>query len=200
MCLTPPTGCSEVEPLAIRDGAVLRPYTEEDAAELTAIVAANREHLAPWLPWAATYGYQDSIDYVARTRAQIESEDAFEGAIVVDGEIVGGAGLHAIDRLNRSTSIGYWLTAAAQGSGLMTATVRALLDHAFGALDLHRVVIEAVLDNARSRAIPERLGFTEEGVQREAKLVRGRFEDAALYAMLASDWPPSPPREATGSE
>jgi len=185
--------------LAIRDGAVLRPYAEEDAAELTAVVAANREHLAPWLPWAATHGHQDSLDHVAKARAQIEAEDGFEGAIVVGGEIVGGAGFHAIDRLNRSTSIGYWLAAEAQGSGLMTATVRALLDHAFGAWELHRVVIEAVLDNARSRGIPERLGFTEEGVLREAKLIRGRYEDAALYAMLAPDWR-SKPRVATGSE
>jgi ribosomal-protein-serine acetyltransferase len=186
--------------LAIRDGAVLRPYAEEDAAELTAVVAANREHLARWLPWAATYGHRDSLDYVAKARAQIEAEVGFEGAIVVGGKIVGGAGFHAVDRLNRSTSIGYWLAAEAQGSGLMTATVRALVEHAFGAWELHRVVIEAVVDNARSRAIPERLGFAEEGVLREAKLVRGRYEDAALYAMLASDWPPSPAREAIGSE
>lgn len=178
-----------MEPLKINDVAVLRPYNEADAAELTAVVAANREHLARWLPWAATYGYQDSLDYVAKTRAQIEEDDGFEGAIVVGGEIVGGAGFHAIDRLNQSTSIGYWLTAEAQGSGLMTATVRTLVDHAFGAWALHRVVIEAVVDNARSRAIPERLGFTEEGVLREAKLVRGRYEDAVLYAMLTADWP-----------
>jgi ribosomal-protein-serine acetyltransferase len=185
--------------LAIRPGAVLRAYTEDDAAELTAVVAENREHLAPWLPWAATYGHQDSLDFIARTRAQIEAGDGFEGAILVDGQLVGGAGLHSVDRLNRLTSIGYWLAADAQGSGLMTATVAVLLDHAFGELTLHRVVIEAVLDNARSRAIPERLGFTEEGVLRGAKLVRGRYEDAALYAMLAPEWR-SPPREAIGSE
>jgi ribosomal-protein-serine acetyltransferase len=188
-----------MELLAIRPGAVLRPYAEEDAAELTAVVAENREHLARWLPWAATYGYQDSLDYIARSQAQIEAGDGFEGAIVVGGEIVGGAGFHSIDRLNRSTSIGYWLTAEAQGGGLMTATVRALLDHAFGPWELHRVVIEAVVDNARSRAIPERLGFTEEGIAREAKRIRGRYEDAAIYAMLASDWPPVP-RVAIGSE
>jgi ribosomal-protein-serine acetyltransferase len=188
-----------VEPLAIRDGAVLRPFVTEDAAELTSVVAANREHLARWLPWAATYGYQDSVDYVAKTHAQLEVGDGFEGAIVVDGELVGGAGFHAVDRLNRSTSIGYWLTAEAQGSGLMTATVTALLDHAFHVWALHRVVIEAVVDNSRSRAIPERLGFTEEGVLRQAKLIRGRYEDAALYAMLASDWRPDP-RVAIGSE
>jgi ribosomal-protein-serine acetyltransferase len=189
-----------VEPLAIRDGAVLRPYTTEDAAELTAVVAESREHLAPWLPWAATHGYQDSLDFIALSRAQIDAGEGFEGAIVVGGKLVGGAGFHAVDRLNRSTSVGYWLAAEAQGRGLMTATVRALLDQAFGAWELHRVAIEAVVDNARSRAIPERLEFTEEGVLREAKLIRGRYEDAALYAMLASDWSVRSAAEAIGSE
>jgi ribosomal-protein-serine acetyltransferase len=81
----------------------------------------------------------------------------------------------------------------------MTGAVGALLDHAFGVWDLHRVVIEVVVDNARSRAIPERLGFREEALLREAKLIRGRFEDAVLYAMLASEWPAATPPEATGN-
>ncbi len=60
------------------------------------------------------------------------------------------------------------------------------------------MIIEVVVDNVRSRAIPERLGFREEAVLREAKLIRGRYEDAVLYAMLAPDWSLSPAREATG--
>ena len=116
---------------------------------------------------------------------------------MLDGRIVGVAGFHGVDRVNRSTSIGYWLVADAVGRGLMTRAVRTLLDQAFGVWDLHRVVIEAVVDNTRSRAIPERLGFREEALLREAKLLRGRYEDAVLYAMLASEWSPDP--EATGS-
>jgi ribosomal-protein-serine acetyltransferase len=188
-----------VEPLPITQGAALRPFSQDDAAELTGVIAANREHLARWLPWATSYGHQDSVDYIARKIAQIEDNDGFEGAIVLDGKIVGGAGFHRVDWISQTTSIGYWLAADAQGRGLMTATVRALLDHAFGIWDLHRVVIEVVVDNTRSRAIPERLGFTEEGILREAKLIHGGYEDAVLYAMLASDWSLSPAREATGS-
>jgi RimJ/RimL family protein N-acetyltransferase len=66
--------------------------------------------------------------------------------------------------------------------------------------DLHRVVIEVVLDDGRSRAIPERLGFTEEGIPSEAKMIRSSYEDAVLYAIPASDWSPPAPREAIGSE
>jgi len=187
-----------VEPLPIAPGAVLRPFKASDAGELTEAIAANREHLARRLPWAESHGFGDSVEYLDRKRAQIEANDGFEGAIVLDGRLVGGAGFHGVDWINRSSSIGYWLAAEAVGRGLMSGAVRALLDHAFGVWDLHRVVIEAVVDSVRSRAIPERLGFREEAVLREAKLIRGAYEDAVLYAMLASDWPPAP-RDATGS-
>ena len=187
------------EALPIGPGAVLRPFAESDAAELTAAIAANREHLSRWLPWAESHGFEDSVSYLARKRAQIEANDGFEGAIVLDGRIVGAAGFHGVDWLNRSSSSGYWLAAEAVGRGLMSGTVRALLDHAFGVWDLHRVVIEAAVDNARSRAVAERLGLRQEGVLREARLIRGRYEDAALYAILAPDWLRSPAREATGS-
>jgi ribosomal-protein-serine acetyltransferase len=193
-------GNRPVEPLQITEGSVLRPYVEGDAAELTEVVAANREHLARWMPWAASYGYEDGVEYIASAIAKIEADAGFEGAIVLDGKIVGGAGCHQVDWLNRTTAIGYWLASDAQGRGLMTATVRALLDHAFGTWELHRVVIEVVVDNERSKAIPERLGFRQEAVLREAKLIGGRFEDALLYAMVASDWSASPAREAIGSE
>jgi ribosomal-protein-serine acetyltransferase len=187
-----------IEPLPIAPGAVLRPFEPTDSGELTEVVAANREHLAHWLPWAESHGFEDSVEYLERKQVQIEANDGFEGSIVLDGRIVGAAGFHAIDWLNRSSSIGYWLAAEVVGRGLMTSAVRALLDRAFGVWDLHRVVIEVVVDNARSRAIPERLGFREEALLREAKLIRGRYEDAVLYAMLVSEWPAAP-REATGS-
>ncbi len=91
--------------LPLAPGAILRPFTDSDAVELAETIAANREHLARWLPWAESHGFEDSVDYLARKRAQIEADDGFEGAIVLDGRIVGGAGFHAVDRLNRSTCI-----------------------------------------------------------------------------------------------
>lgn len=188
-----------MDPLPIAEGARLRLWDEGDAALLTAAIAENREHLQEWLPWAEMHGYQDSVEYLRRKRLQVEANDGFEGAIELDGKVVGAAGFHRIDWPNRTTSIGYWLAADAQGRGLMTATVRALLDHAFGAWEMHRVFIEVVVGNERSRAIPERLGFRQEAVLREAKLIRGSYEDTLLYAMLAPDWASSPAREATGS-
>lgn len=65
---------------------------------------------------------------------------------------------------------------------------RAVVDYAFGRLGLHRVEIRCAADNHRSRAIPERLGFTQEGVLRESGYLNGRFVDMVVYGVLASEW------------
>jgi ribosomal-protein-serine acetyltransferase len=175
-------------PRSIAEGAELRLWEAGDAAELTEVVAANRDHLATWMPWAETYGFQDSVEFLDLKRLQLEANDGLEAALVLDGEIAGGVGFHRVDWVNRSTSIGYWLAADAQGRGLMTAAVTALLDYAFFEWELHRVIIEVIVGNERSRAIPERLGFRQEAILREAKLVRASHEDTRLYAMLAPEW------------
>jgi ribosomal-protein-serine acetyltransferase len=175
-------------PRSIAEGAELRLWEAGDAAELTEVVAANRDHLATWMPWAETYGFQDSVEFLDLKRLQLEAHDGLEAALVLDGEIAGGVGFHRVDWVNRSTSIGYWLAADAQGRGLMTAAVTALLDYAFFEWELHRVIIEVIVGNERSQAIPERLGFRQEAILREAKLVRGSHEDTRLYAMLAPEW------------
>jgi ribosomal-protein-serine acetyltransferase len=174
--------------LRIDERLWLRPVRELDAEPIYALVDADRARLAEWMPWAAEQTLAGTREFVAESEAQEAREDGFQAALVRDGVVAGIAGYHGIDRLNRSTSIGYWLASPHQGEGVMTAAVRALVDHAFEAWRVNRVVIEAALGNQRSRAIPERLGFTQEGVLRESELVGGRFLDAALYSVLASEW------------
>ena len=109
-------------------------------------------------------------------------------AVIQGEQIIGVAGFHAIDWNRRSTSIGYWLAADRQGAGTMTTAVCALLDHAFDRWELVRVEIRAGVANRRSRAIPERLGFREEGVLRAAERIGTRVIDHVVYVMTAREW------------
>jgi ribosomal-protein-serine acetyltransferase len=174
--------------LQITDGSYLRLLREADAQELHALIEANRAHLARWLPWAEGQGFDETLDFIHKTRSQASENDGFQAAIVLDGGIVGMAGYPGVDWGNRSTRIGYWLDAAHQGKGIMTAAVRLLVDHALTAWQLNRVEILVATENRRSRAIPERLGFREEGTLRQLHLVGGRYLDCASYSMLAAYW------------
>jgi ribosomal-protein-serine acetyltransferase len=166
----------------------VRPLETEDAAELHALIEANRDHLARWMPWAAEQNLAGTERFVAEAEQQLVGEDGFQAKIEPGEEIVGVVGFHRIDWVNRNTSLGYWLAEAAQGRGTMTTVVRAVLDYAFYEWELHRVEIHCAPENRRSRAIPERLGFREEAHLRETELVGGRYLDSVVYGMLAEEW------------
>lgn len=174
--------------LSVTDAIKLRLLEETDAEELHALIEANRAQLARWLPWAEGQGFEDTLDFIRKTRAQASDNDGFQAAILLEGEIVGVAGYPAVDWANRSTRIGYWLDAARQGRGTMTAVVQLLVEHALTTWRLNRVAIVAATENRRSRAIPERLGFREEGTLRQYQRVGGRYLDCVSYSMLAADW------------
>lgn len=170
------------------DALGVRPLEAADAAELYAVVEANRDHLARWMPWAAGQDLAATEKFLAEAEAQIARNDGFQAAIAPKGRIIGVVGFHSIDWTNRNTSIGYWLAEHAQGNGTMTTVIRALVDHAFAEWDLHRIEIHCAPANHRSRAIPQRLGFREEAVLREAELVGGRWLDSVVYGLLESEW------------
>lgn len=166
----------------------LRLLETSDAEELYAVIEANRSHLAEFLPWAEGQTLAGTRAFIDVTRKQLADDNGFQMAIAEDGRIIGVVGYHAVNWADRSTALGYWLAAAAQGHGTMTRAAGALVDHAFGVWGLNRVEIGAAPENARSRAVALRLGFREEGTLRQAERVGGRYLDTVVYSLLASEW------------
>jgi ribosomal-protein-serine acetyltransferase len=99
----------------------------------------------------------------------------------------GVCGFHPFDITNKISSIGYWLSHAYLERGIMTLSVKALLEAGFREYGLNRIEIACATGNARSRAIPERLEFKFEGVIREREYLYDRYVDHAIYSMLASE-------------
>lgn len=172
--------------IELSDDSYLRLLDEADADELYGLIDADREQLAEWLPWAAGQTLEDTVEFIRGGRAQVARNDGFQAAIVQEERIAGVIGFVRVDWPSRATALGYWLSRAHQGTGLMTEAVRVLTDHALSAWELTRVEIRAAVGNTRSRAIPERLGFDEEGLLRGAERIGERQLDLVVYAKLAS--------------
>ena len=173
--------------IAVRPDLELRSVAPADARALDALIAADRERLARFMPWAAGQTIESTREFIVRSLQQEAAADGFQAVLVVDGSIAGIAGYHRIDRANLSTTIGYWLASPYEGRGLMTAAVAALVDHAFRAWGLHRLELRIAPDNERSRAIAARLGFREEGVLREAERFGGEYRDLIMHSLLAGE-------------
>jgi ribosomal-protein-serine acetyltransferase len=177
------------EELKAGRGLALRPLSLADAKTLFALVEANRERLQRWLPWPdANRSVQDSRAYISRMRALTKAGVGQTFGLWWKDELVGVAGFNWIDGANCNAAIGYWLAQHAEGHGLMTSAVSALLRYGFRTLKLHRIEIRAGVRNRRSRAIPQRLGFRHEGTLREAERLGDRFVDHAVYGLLAAEW------------
>ena len=174
--------------IRISGDAELRLLAEADAKELHQLIETNRAHIAAWLPWAAEQKFADTLEFIQGTRAQLKGNDGFQVAILIDDRITGVVGYTGVDWKERSTGIGYWLAAEYQGRGTMSAAATALTNHALATWELSRVTIRVAAENARSRAIPERLGFREKTVQPKAQRVGGRDLDLVVYAITAGEW------------
>jgi ribosomal-protein-serine acetyltransferase len=167
----------------------LRPLRLQDARALFQLVEANRDRLRRWLPWVdATRDSEAIRTFIRQARSRERLGVGLTFALWWKDQLVGVAGFNGIDQSNQSAVIGYWLAAEAEGHGLMTAAVSALLRHGFRRLGLHRIEIRAGVFNRRSRAIPARLGFRHEGTLRQAERLGDRYVDHAVYGLLAEAW------------
>ena len=73
------------------------------------------------------------------------------------------------------------------GRGFITEAVQLLTDYLFGAKKQHRIQLDIVPENAASRRIAEKCGFTLEGTARGAFFNGGRNQDLLIYSLLRDD-------------
>ena len=127
----------------------------------------------------------DAAEYLARARGRLTAGTAAPLAVVVDGEVVGSAGLYRAAHDAAVASLGYWVGARARGRGVATAATRLLCEFGFGVLALRRVEITAPIASSASRRVAEKAGFTAEGVRRAWRTVDGVPTDFAVYSRVA---------------
>ncbi len=173
----------------IQEGVHLSLLEERHAPEVFAVVDRERAYLREWLPWVDdTINADYTLAFIKNALEQFAANQGFSAGIWRGVDLIGVIGTHRIDWLYRKVEIGYWLASGFQGRGIVTDACRAVIQHAFAEWKLNRVEIHCASGNAKSCAIPKRLGFQFEGTQREAQLVNGRYLDIQVYAMLARDW------------
>lgn len=175
----------------LRPDLDLRLLEERHAATVFALVDRDREYLREWLPWVdSTLRQEDSLSFIRASLEQFASNSGFAAGVWWNEQFVGVVGTHKIDWLNRKVELGYWLGKNFQGQGIMTDASRAAVTHLLVEMDLNRVTIQCATGNAKSCAIPRRLGFSLEGTLRDGQLLNGRYEDLLMFAMLRRDWKP----------
>ncbi len=168
----------------------LRGPKRGDSAPLHAAIEETLDELIPWLPWARPgHSRAETRRYLRAARAAWARRTSFEFVLelAASGTLIGIVSLHRIDWLRHSAGIGYWIRRGRFGQGFASEACAAVLGHAFDALRINRVEALVALANKPSQRVVEKLGFTREGVAREAELIEGAFLDHYQYSLLDSD-------------
>lgn len=165
----------------------LRPWTHGDAARLAEL--ADDVDVIRWMTdFPHPYTVSDAHDFIDRA-ANEQPDQLF--AIVVDGVIVGGAGLELLSGASRAGVgiLGYWLTKTSWGRGIASEVVRLLANRGFEG-GLRRIEASVFSPNVVSAHVLEKNGFVLEGRLRSAYVQRdGTPCDRLIFGRVA---PPAP--------
>ncbi|NNE97998.1 MAG: GNAT family N-acetyltransferase [Pyrinomonadaceae bacterium] len=157
--------------------------------ELVSLVDQNIYHLNQWMPWATNpYRPDATIEHIAKVEKNFKENKELPLMIFAGDKPVGTINLFDIDPVNMSGEIGYWLAEKAQGKGIITRCCRVIVDYGFSELNLNRIVILCATENNKSRAIPEKLGFSIEGELRQSRRLHDEFVGLVVYSKLKEEW------------
>jgi len=171
------------------DRLVLREFREDDLAPVHEY--GSDPEVVRYMPWGPN-SEEDTRSFLDRALAsQLDDpRTTYEFAVTLRevGRPIGGCGIHAISFTNRSAFMGYCLRRDAWGHGYATEAARALLAFAVETLGLHRMAATCDIENAASIRVLEKVGMRREAQFREDTLLRGRWRDSYLYAVLEHEW------------
>lgn len=114
----------------------------------------------------------------------------FQLAIILKAEnqLIGNCGIRVNDPEMREANIGYELNTQYWGQGYATEAAQAILKFGFEELRMHRIWSWCVVQNVASVRVLEKIGMRREGHLQEKELIKGRWYDNFLYAMLDHEW------------
>lgn len=159
------------------------------AGDVDAICEACQDELIQrFTTVPSPYERTHAEEFVQRAAQAWESGTETTWAIRRSGTLVGMVGLHRLGR--GDGELGYWITPAARGQGVVTEAARAVVEWGFSpdGLALQRIEWRAVTANAASARVARALGFRFEGMSRAALVnAAGERSDGYLAGLLATD-------------
>lgn len=179
---------------------IVRTLSPAEAGRVARFHADNVDHLSPWDP-PRPRGYLTEawwMERLAKDWSDLEGGRSCRlfmlprGGVDANRVVMGQATLSNVVRgAMQGCTLGYSLSAAAEGHGYMTEALRdAVIPHAFrpradGGLGLHRIQAGYVPENARSAAVLDRIGFERIGLARGYLHIGGAWRDHVLTQLLA---------------
>ena len=163
---------------------LLRRLDRNDVLEILEL-RGNPETMK-YIPRPLTKTTDDALEHIDTIESKIINNEGINWAITLkdNPKLIGLIGLYRIKPEHHRAEIGYMILPEFNGRGIVTESIKLVLDYAFYDLKLHSV--EAIIDpaNLGSEKVLLKTGFVKEGHFIENEYYEGKFLDAAVYSLL----------------
>jgi ribosomal-protein-alanine N-acetyltransferase len=160
-------------------GFTLRPWMIDDAPAMQK--HADNPNVYDFLldRFPKPYTLNDAIAFI-NSRPNIPG---LHLTIEVDGEAVGALGIELRGDVYRKTPLlGYWLSEAHWGKGIMPGAVKLITTHAFNSLDIICIQACVLSKNPKSMRVLEKAGYEKQGILRQSVIKNEGVFDEYVYA------------------
>ncbi len=167
----------------------LETLNDDHAVPVFRLIEENRLFLRRWLNFVDNMkSEQDLRDFIIGSKLRTLEKLEFTFVIFQGEQVIGRIGVYRVDQQNKIGEIGYWLPEDQQGKGIISRCCKILIPACFDQFELNRIEIKCAFENQKSRSIPEKLGFKNEGTLREAGMLNGEFVDLVVYSLLRKEY------------
>ena len=107
-----------------------------------------------------------------------------------NGSVIGNIAVVKLDEDTEAADIGYCLSRAFWGKGIMPEALRAVIDYLFDTVGVNRITAYHDVNNPKSGRVMQKAGMKKEGILRSSGRNNQGICDVALYALLRGDRKP----------
>lgn len=160
---------------------------EKHAKPLYELSLKSARELEPYMAWMKEPSPEATKAFTTEATRGWNDSTGWSFTILFEGEVAGNVGLERYMPMWANAEIGYWMGTHLAGRGLMTEAASAVIAFGFETVGLHRISLQAAIDNLASQGVASKLGFSREGVLREASRGVSDYHDTVIFGLLASD-------------
>lgn len=168
---------------------LLREYAPADEADVHEYAS---DPLVPqydsWGPNSAAQTHEHLRRRIAEQRNWPREDVTLVAQLRHEAKVIGSVRLWTVDKANRTAEIGYTFNRGYWNNGYATEAASALLERAFHALNMHRIIATCDTRNVGSWRVMEKVGMRREGHFLCDKLQKGEWRDSFFYAVLGNEW------------
>lgn len=118
----------------------------------------NMVQLSKWCSWVKNItSAKKEVAALQQMQRKISQKQGLYLVLFIDGKTVGMLDLHHLT--STTGEVGYWLSSEFQHLGIMTKSVKLLIQYAFKQLKLKSLILKTAPDNLASQHVAKNCGF-----------------------------------------